>query len=444
MCENLNSDLDNARRVKSEGSKHFKDGNYEDALSKYMSSIDFYDLCSNLDYTSSQSDVVSALTEKQIVRANISQVYLSQGKYNDCILLCQRLLLASEHNKASLLDKPIFEKTRYRLCKAMGLVNKDCDPSSNLGKLNIKLEPTQWNLFPPCWSSNKTRSECMRFDRGLAKYSNENENLIIILHGFGDGPESFYDLPKYWNLEKTAYFILPGCDYLNDDLYPADDKNSKSLFSWFEYFDPKTCEWYDEFSLDVQKSCHDNIEQHLDKLIRTHLVKECGWNLDQIFLFGFSQGGTVALEYIYWLAQKNPDAHLGGVVGISTQLLGATRKQICNLEKDEPHSKISSSSIQPPVLIIHGEEDTKVLPKHNLDSVKCIQKLMQPEFCSSEFVHKMFKSRGHVMLRGANIEEMGIFYKFMANNLNGVGRKKERAALNELAEKEGWVNLKCM
>ena len=80
----------------------------------------------------------------------------------------------------------------------MGLVNKDCDPSSNLGKLNIKLEPTQWNLFPPCWSSNKTRSECIRFDRGLANYSNENENLIIILHGFGGGPESFYDLPKHW------------------------------------------------------------------------------------------------------------------------------------------------------------------------------------------------------------------------------------------------------
>ena len=47
------------------------------------------------------------------------------------------------------------------------------------------------------------------------------------------------------------------------------------------------------------------------------------------------------------------------------------------------------------------------------------------------------------MLRGANIEEMGIFYKFMANNLNGVGRKKEKEALNELAEKEGWINLKC-
>ena len=76
MCETPDSDLDSARKLKTEGSQSFKDGDYENALSKYMSSIDLYDKCSNLDDSFSQSVVVSVLKEKQIVRANVSQVYL--------------------------------------------------------------------------------------------------------------------------------------------------------------------------------------------------------------------------------------------------------------------------------------------------------------------------------------------------------------------------------
>ena len=170
-------------------------------------------------------------------------------------------------------------------------------------------------------------------------------------------------------------------------------------------------------------------------------MKECGWKLNQIFLFGFAQGGTLALEYLFWLNENNKEASLGGVIGISTQLLGARRKLIQQCREKKDCSTQNTYSIKTPILLIHGQDDLNVLPKHNVDSVNCLKESMDADFINSGFTYKMFKNRDHVMLRGANREEMKIFYSFMANNLNGVGKKKEYATLKELEKKEGLIPL---
>lgn len=60
--------------------------------------------------------------------------------------------------------------------------------------------------------------------------------------------------------------------------------------------------------------------QMMNQLIE-HLVSDCGFNPSNIFFFGFSQGGTVALDTVVFGDVRN----LGGVVSISGYLLEEQR-----------------------------------------------------------------------------------------------------------------------
>ena len=428
----------NAKKLKDDASGHFKNKNYQHALSSYMSAIEAYDTLLN-DCKDTKLHL-QYNKEKQTVRANVSQVYLSQEKYKDCINLCQQLILEDEAYPG-ILDNKIRGKTKFRLCKAMGLINLNYNYISDLSDLNLKSEPNEWTLFPPCWSSDKTKSNQLIFDRGISKSSHENENLVLIFHGFGDSPGSFSQLPRNWKLEKTSYLLVPGCDIIPSEFSSSTNSQSKPVFSWFDYFDPATYEWYEDCSSESSKSCTNNIKQHIDQLIRIHLVNECGWQLEQIFLFGFSQGGTMALDYLYWLNEEQKQASLGGVVAVSSQIHGARRKSILGKRKDVNSGDIISYAIKTPILLIHGEKDTTIPAKSYLESVQCLKKSMLGEFVETNLTYCKFPNRGHEMLRGTNKDEMKLFYNFMANNLNGVGKKKERASIKELVETQGFIQV---
>lgn len=58
----------------------------------------------------------------------------------------------------------------------------------------------------------------------------------------------------------------------------------------------------------------------MDELLQ-HLITDCGFNPSNIFFFGFSQGGTVALDTACFGKVRN----LGGVVSISGYLLEEQR-----------------------------------------------------------------------------------------------------------------------
>jgi predicted esterase len=143
-----------------------------------------------------------------------------------------------------------------------------------------------------------------------------NSNVLILLQGFGDTPQNFLTFAQKMQLPQTALLTIraqsyiPGCD---------------DLRGWFDKYD----ETGTELALDsavVRGSLQKARDQIVD-MIRTYILCGDGWPAERVFVFGFAQGGTMAVDVSTHLK-------LGGVVsisgGLSSQLY--TTKQYAELE----------------------------------------------------------------------------------------------------------------
>jgi len=110
-----------------------------------------------------------------------------------------------------------------------------------------------------------------------------DENLLVLLHGLGDTHLPFGRLGRGFKLPQTATLALRAPEQI-PYLY-------EQAFQWYPSFDPLG----DDLA-------HPNPTTAIDYMTRVFdlLVGDCGWPPQRIHLFGYAQGGTVAVE----LAQK--------------------------------------------------------------------------------------------------------------------------------------------
>jgi hypothetical protein len=96
------------------------------------------------------------------------------------------------------------------------------------------------------------------------------------------------------------------------------------------YLHEEAFQWYESFDPLGDFLSNPNPTLALDLLTKTfdHLVNDRGWSPQNIHIFGFAQGGTVAVEFalLRWRQQlqKNPDAStspLGSVASVCGPLL---------------------------------------------------------------------------------------------------------------------------
>ncbi|THH12603.1 hypothetical protein EW146_g7545 [Bondarzewia mesenterica] len=139
-----------------------------------------------------------------------------------------------------------------------------------------------------------------------------DENLLIFLHGLGDTHVPFSSLARSLNLPQTATLSLRAPEqipYLYEDAY----------------------QWYPSFTPLGELDPHPNPTPALTLLskILSHLTRDCHWPMHRIHMFGFAQGGSVAVEFTLKLWRdsvpssppNNLDGTLGSVVSISGPLL---------------------------------------------------------------------------------------------------------------------------
>jgi len=162
-------------------------------------------------------------------------------------------------------------------------------------------------------------------------------NLLILFHGLGDSPDNFVQFGQRMELPQCSLLAITAPHAVSCDLGHA----------WFPAFE-------DDGTLiaeplppgDARRTDGLAVSREACSTLLSTLGRCCNWQRSEIFLLGFDQGGTVAID----LATRVVGPRIGGAVGISCLWL---------LPEEEPSSQASlrSGIDLPPLLSLHGTED---------------------------------------------------------------------------------------
>ena len=157
-------------------------------------------------------------------------------------------------------------------------------------------------------------------------WTNGNK-VMIVMHGLGDSMDSYIDVTKEINVTGLHYILVnaPRPYFFGHSWYDIPPGNPRIGI--------------DE-SVEILLSC---IEE----------LKKEGFESEDIFLLGFSQGGCIAFETYYRYPEK-----LGGIIGLSPRLY---------------LDKLPNELISTPLFIAHGKNDDAIDFHETLENAKKIK-----------------------------------------------------------------------
>ncbi|OTB05875.1 hypothetical protein M426DRAFT_319563 [Hypoxylon sp. CI-4A] len=192
--------------------------------------------------------------------------------------------------------------------------------------------------------------------------------ILILFHGLGDSEKSFATFAKNMNLPGVLSISVRGVSPLPPSLLGLPDSEASRPTSHFHWGDdlslsPSTGE------LDPDPGFSKSENLVLGKLIRETLVEKYGWETNDILLFGFGQGGSLALG----LPSKVRQGERVVDVTEGDGATGATFKGVISIGGPLPTSMIPTLSAREksrtPVLICHGRS-SEFVDEEAMDSLK--------------------------------------------------------------------------
>lgn len=199
----------------------------------------------------------------------------------------------------------------------------------------------------------------------------QSTNILILLHGLGDGPAPYLRLAKAMQLPQTDVLSLCGPVQLPLDMGHG----------WFEAFDPT------DFSLlaparPSQPSAELGDLPRMASLMQTRgmfveLVQglQAHYPAERIHLYGFAQGGTFALDATLMLACMY-DICVGSCASIAGPVMPEVRWDVCGearrLRGGTGRAKPWTSTAAPAqihICLLRGADDKLVSTQEITDSV---------------------------------------------------------------------------
>ncbi|KAK3326479.1 phospholipase/Carboxylesterase superfamily protein [Apodospora peruviana] len=184
--------------------------------------------------------------------------------------------------------------------------------------------------------------------------------ILILFHGLGDSESSFASFARSLNLPGVLAISVRGTAPLPPVLVGDLDSSGPG--------GPRHFHWGDDLRLsdggDLDTDPGFEKAQHLilDRLVGEVLIGNCGWEVADILLFGFGQGGSFALGLasrvrdglkVSELEEGNGDERRGkafkGVISIGGPLPNSMVPTVSSREKSRT-----------PVLICHGRESESI------------------------------------------------------------------------------------
>ncbi|PHH79009.1 hypothetical protein CDD80_5862 [Ophiocordyceps camponoti-rufipedis] len=163
--------------------------------------------------------------------------------------------------------------------------------------------------------------------------------ILILLHGLGDSEIPFAGFARAMALPGVLAISVRGVAPLPSALMLSGADGAH--FHWGDdlTFDSQTGD------VDADPGFQQARRVIVDGLIRGVLVQKCGWDLDDVLLFGFGQGGSLALGLASRLREAGSDT-FKGVVSIggplpvsmvpttSSRTKSDTKVLLCQLDED--------------------------------------------------------------------------------------------------------------
>ncbi|KAK6834719.1 hypothetical protein PG987_009413 [Apiospora arundinis] len=117
--------------------------------------------------------------------------------------------------------------------------------------------------------------------------------ILILFHGLGDFEEAYTGLAKTLNLPGVMGISVRGVTPLPPALLGLsdDDEMPTRHFHWGDDLTISSTTGELELDPGFTKST----DAVLEELIRGVLIEKCGWDTREILMFGYGQGGSVAL-----------------------------------------------------------------------------------------------------------------------------------------------------
>ncbi|TEA22227.1 putative hydrolase [Colletotrichum sidae] len=164
--------------------------------------------------------------------------------------------------------------------------------------------------------------------------------ILILLHGLGDSELPFASFARAMSLPGVLAISVRGPSPLPPSMLPDDVASTSTTPGHFHWGDDLT------FDPDADAIASDpgfakSSTLITERLIREIIVGKCGWELSDIILFGFGQGGSLALGLASQL-------RLGPKVVDVTEGRGkpedGTLKGVLSIGGPLPHSMVSTVS----------------------------------------------------------------------------------------------------
>lgn len=198
--------------------------------------------------------------------------------------------------------------------------------------------------------------------------------ILILFHGLGDSEAPFTTFAKNINLPGVLSIAVRGIAPLPTALlgsYTVEVPESITNYHWGDdlALSPSTGD------LDPDPGFSKAESLVMGKLIRETLVEKCGWDTNDILLFGFGQGGSLALGLASRIRQGERVVDVTEGNGAAT---GTTFKGAVSIGGPLPTSMIPTLSAREksrtPVLVCYGtmseyvdEDVMEVLRKEFVD-----------------------------------------------------------------------------
>lgn len=162
---------------------------------------------------------------------------------------------------------------------------------------------------------------------------------IIALHGWTGNINSMVPVTKMLKINDTKW-VLPEAPF----------KSSKTGFSWFNEVEKNSWKYLESFNF-------------LSKIILS--LKEEGFQNNQIFMIGFSQGACISIEFM--IRQK---FSIGGIIPISGFIKFKKKVEI----------DATSESKKTSILLLHGTNDKIIDCTESKEALKTLKASGYPTF----------------------------------------------------------------